>query len=58
VHLKQDTAADLPARATEVTDEATRRLVIEDLVSSWYRGQTSVNDLVANAPMVEVTFER
>jgi deazaflavin-dependent oxidoreductase (nitroreductase family) len=57
VHLKRDAHVDLPARATEVTDEPTRRMVIDDLVSSWYRGQTPADDLVATAPMVEVTFE-
>jgi len=56
VHLKRNAALDLAARATEVTDEATRRLVIEHLAASWYRGQTSIEDLVSNAPMVEITF--
>ena len=57
VHLKGATPLDLTARATEVVDETIRRLVIEHLAASWYRGQTSVEDLVANAPMVEITFE-
>jgi len=56
VHLKRNAVLDLAARATEVADEATRRLVIEHLAASWYRGQTSIEDLVSNAPMVEITF--
>ncbi|MEY2460734.1 MAG: hypothetical protein QOG30_2564 [Acidimicrobiaceae bacterium] len=56
VHLKGDDRADLPARAWEVTEESIRRSVIEHLAATWYRGQTSVEDLVARAPMVEVTF--
>ena len=56
VHLTRGIHVDLGARAAEVTDETTRRLVIEHLTASWYRSQTSVDDLVANAPMVEVTF--
>lgn len=57
VHLKRRAGVDLPASASEVRDEATRRLVIEHLRSSWYRGQSPVDDLVARAPMVEVTFD-
>jgi deazaflavin-dependent oxidoreductase (nitroreductase family) len=56
VHLKTSDVADLPAHAVEVSDEPTRRSVIEHLAATWYRGQTSVDDLVANAPMVEVVF--
>ncbi|MEY2452722.1 MAG: hypothetical protein QOD92_2296 [Acidimicrobiaceae bacterium] len=56
IHLKTREPADLAAHATDVTDEATRRSVIEHLAATWYRGQTSVDDLVANAPMVEITF--
>jgi hypothetical protein len=57
VHVNRTTPLDLTARATEVVDETTRRLVIEHLAASWYRGQTSVEDLVSNAPMVEITFD-
>jgi len=56
VHLKRHTHVDLEAHADLVTDEATRRQVIEHLSAHWYRGQTSVEDLVDMAPMVEVTF--
>ena len=57
VHLKRNAPLDLPAFATEVTDETTRGLVIEHLAATWYRGQTSIEDLVSNAPMVEITFD-
>ena len=56
VHLKRQAHVDLPATATPVTDEATRRQVLEHLTARWYRGQSPLDDLVATAPMVEVTF--
>jgi len=56
VRLDAD-AIDLPAHATEVTDEPTRRRVLEHLTTSWYRGQSPLDDLVASAPMVEVSFD-
>src|SRR3954447_11719661 len=34
-HLKQSTQADLPARATPVTDETTRRRVLTNVVEKW-----------------------
>ena len=55
-HLKESTTADLDAEAHPVTDEATRRRVLEHASASWYRGQASIDDLVATAPLVEVTF--
>ena len=58
VHLKRRAGVDLPARASRVTDAAMRRQVIEHLSATWYRGQTSVEDLVERAPMVEVTFRQ
>ena len=57
VHLKRHAHLDLDARAAPVTDPATRRRVVEHLGAHWYRSQTPVDDLVASAPMVEVTFE-
>lgn len=57
VHLKRHAGVDVSARASEVHDEATRREVIEHLNASWYRGQAPIEDLVARAPMVEVTFD-
>ena len=56
VHLKRRALVDLPAVARIVDDEATRREVLEHLSAQWYRGQTSIDHLVAVAPMVEITF--
>lgn len=55
-HLKESVTADLAAEARQVTDEPTRRLVLEHAVATWYRNQTPIDDLVESAPMVEVTF--
>ena len=57
VHLKQLAHVDLSAHADTVEDEPTRRRVLEHLTARWYRSQTPVDELVASAPMVEVTFE-
>jgi deazaflavin-dependent oxidoreductase (nitroreductase family) len=56
VHLKRRAGIDLPATAERVTDEQTRRAVLEHLSATWYRGQASVDELVASAPMIEVRF--
>jgi deazaflavin-dependent oxidoreductase (nitroreductase family) len=57
VHLKRHAHRDLAARAVPVTDAATRHAVLEHLSARWYRGQAPIDELVAGAPMVEVTFE-
>jgi deazaflavin-dependent oxidoreductase (nitroreductase family) len=57
VHLKQHAQQDLPARASAVDDAALRREVFEHPNSTWYLSEESLDDLVANAPMVEVFFE-
>ena len=57
VHLTQRTNVDLPAQAREVTDEPTRRMVLEHMAARWYRSQNPIDELVATAPMVEVTFD-
>ena len=55
-HLKESMRVDLAAVAQPVLDEPTRRLVFEHPSAHWYRSQTDVDDLVANAPMVEILF--
>lgn len=55
-HLKESMQASLEATARPVDDEATRRLVFEHPSARWYRDQTALDDLVADAPMVEVRF--
>lgn len=57
VHLKRKAGIDLAATASPVTDETLRRAVIEHLAADWYRSQSTVEDLVATAPMVEIRFE-
>lgn len=56
IHLKRSAGVDLAATAAPVADEPTRRRVIEHLGAEWYRSQRDLDDLVAGAPMVEVTF--
>ena len=57
-HLKESARADLPARAAPVTDAEERRRVMSAPETEWYRGQASMEDLVARSPMVEVHFEQ
>lgn len=56
-HLKESVQADLPGRARVVHDRATRRLVFEHPAAAWYRSQTPLDELIATAPMVEISFE-
>ena len=56
VHLKRRARLDVEAVAVPVTDPATRRRVLEHMAAHWYRGRASVDDLVAEAPMIEVSF--
>jgi deazaflavin-dependent oxidoreductase (nitroreductase family) len=57
VHLKRHARVDLDARAVPVTDEATRRQVLEHLTAEWYRTQAKLDVLLETAPMVEVVLE-
>ena len=57
VHLKRHAMIDLPAVARPVDDEPTRRAVLTHLSAHWYRGQTTLDHLVDDAPMVEVLFD-
>ncbi len=56
-HLKESVAADLPATATPVHDESTRRWVVESAPAAWYLTQVDLDQMIADAPMVEVHFE-
>jgi deazaflavin-dependent oxidoreductase (nitroreductase family) len=58
VHLKHGVVQDLPARATVVLDVEARRHVLTHVAASWYRSQSVLEDLVANAPLVEVVFDQ
>lgn len=53
VHLKQSTQADLPATATPITDEATRRQVLSKVVEKWNK-QNELDAFMQSSPLVEV----
>ena len=55
-HLKQSTQADIPAKATPITDEATRRQVLSKVVAKWGK-QDQLEAFVQSSPLVEVQFE-
>jgi len=56
-HLKESTQADLAATARTVIDPDTRRMVFDDPSAHWYREQTTMQDLLENAPMIEIFFD-
>ena len=56
IHLKQGVHADVDATAAVVDDEDTRRWVLTHEDAGWYRGQTPLEELVADAPMVELSL--
>jgi hypothetical protein len=54
-HLKEDVVADLPARATPVTDPTERRAIFTRILGKL--GQpTELDAWVAHSPLVKVTF--
>jgi deazaflavin-dependent oxidoreductase (nitroreductase family) len=55
VHLKGTVAADLPATARIITDEAERRAVFAWIVQAWL-GQ-DVETMTLHSPLIEVTIE-
>lgn len=54
IHLPNGT--DVPATALPVADPEVRKTVFTADKTWWYRSQATVADLVANSPMVELTF--
>jgi deazaflavin-dependent oxidoreductase (nitroreductase family) len=58
-HLKESVEASLQARAVPVLDGPTRRWVFSQphAWNDWYREQATLDELVADSPMVEVLFE-
>lgn len=54
-HLKGDVQADLPATAREITDEAERRAVLEQVVRVWNRND--LETMVRESPLIEVTID-
>ena len=55
-HLKQSTQADIPATATPITDEATRRQVLSKVVVKWNR-QNELDAFMQSSPLVEVQLD-
>lgn len=54
-HLKQSAQADIPATATPVTDEPTRRAVLTKVVAKWDR-QAQLEAFVESSPLVRVAL--
>lgn len=54
--LKESVDAELPARATPITDPELRRTILNGTSARWYREQTDLDHLVDEAPLVEVRF--
>lgn len=54
--LKQSVQAELPARARHITDPDDRRAVLGDVAARWYQEKADLEELVADSPLVEVTF--
>ena len=55
-HLKQSTQADIPATATPITDEATRRQVLSKVVVKWNK-QAELEAFMQSSPLVKVQLE-
>ena len=56
-HLKRTVAADLPASARIVTDEAERRAVLAEIIRTAWHDQ-DLEAMVRYSPLVEVEFDR
>lgn len=54
-HLKETTQADLPARATPITDPAAKRAILTEITSR-LENPGDVEDWVARSPLIEVEF--
>jgi hypothetical protein len=54
-HLKEGVQADLPARATPITDPAQRRAILGQIVGKLNRAG-ELEQWVKESPLVEVTF--
>jgi deazaflavin-dependent oxidoreductase (nitroreductase family) len=59
-HVKEGAHADLPARATPITEPAERRRIMGAIMGSngWFRSQSyDLDTWVASSPLVAVEFE-
>ena len=54
-HLTGSHAADLPATARVITDEAERRVVLAGVARAWRRDD--LDDMVRYSPLIEVTLD-
>ncbi|MBA2518568.1 MAG: nitroreductase family deazaflavin-dependent oxidoreductase [Chloroflexia bacterium] len=54
-HLKETTAADLPARATPITDAAAKRAILTRIMAT-IGELDNLNEWVERSPLVEVSF--
>ena len=55
-HVKQSAQADLPARATPITDEAARQQVLSTIVAKWGQ-QAEIESYLQHSPLVQVQLE-
>ena len=55
-HLKRGVQADLPARATPITDVGERRRILAHITKRWGQ-ERNLERFVADSPLIEVTFE-
>lgn len=55
-HLKQSLKADIPAKATPITDLATRKQVLSKVVAKWGR-QTELEAFLKSSPLVQVQLQ-
>jgi len=56
LHVKGRAVADLPARAVLITDEPTRRPILEAITRAWRR-QAELERFVADSPLIEVILD-
>lgn len=52
-HLKQSAVADLPARATPITDPEARKQILSQVVTRWNR-QPELEAFLKSSPLVQV----
>ena len=55
--LVHSSVADVPGRASEVTDPELRRRVLTDAQLGWYRNQAELDALITGAPMIELELD-
>jgi len=55
-HLKRPVAADLPATARVITDDAERRAVFERVVTVWTN--QDIETMTRHSPLIEVTIDQ